>query len=191
MTSEVFDCEHIETALQSIEADIGASEIHGTLCGLLCASRNTQIDSWFATLVPAIDNQDLLQREARQALMLLYEETQRQLNDPTCDFQLLLPGDNSDATARTIGLGDWCQGFIMGFMMSGIKDFRKLPENAAEVAQDIVEISRIGSEYQHEHNEDDAQALEELIEYVRVGVLLMNEEIHPSRAAPVMATRPP
>lgn len=190
MTNDVFDCDQIESALQSLAADIGSSEIHGTLCGLLCASNNTQANSWFVSLVPEIDNSNLLQKEAQQLLVLLYEETQRQLNDPTCDFQLLLPDDYTDLATRTISLGDWCQGFIMGFMMCGIKDFRKLPENSAEVAQDIVEMSRIGSEYESENTEDDAEALEELIEYVRVGVLLINEELHPSRAAPVMTPEP-
>jgi len=188
MTNDVFDCDHIESALQSLEADIGPSEIHGTLCGLLCATNDTQADSWFRSLVPESNNNDLLHQEARQSLVLLHEETQRQLNDPTCDFQLLLPGDYVDAVTRTINLGEWCQGFVMGFMMCGIKDFRKLPENSSEVAQDIAEMSRIGSEYESENTEDDAEALEELIEYVRVGVLLINEELHPSRAAPVITT---
>ena len=186
MTNEVFDFEQIESALQNLNADIGPSEIHGTLCGLLCASNDTQADSWFVSLVPDIDTNDLLQKEARQTLILLYEETLQHLNDPTCDFQLLLPGDYADLATRTISLGEWCQGFIMGFMMSGIKDFRKLPENSAEVAQDIVEIAKIGSEYDSKNTEDDAEALEELIEFVRVGVMLINEELHPTRAAPII-----
>ncbi|MEJ2180050.1 MAG: UPF0149 family protein [Gammaproteobacteria bacterium] len=190
MTNDVFDCDHIESALQSLEADIGPSEIHGTLCGLLCATNDTQADSWFRSLIPESNNNDLLHEEARQSLALLHKETQRQLNDPTCDFQLLLPGDYVDAVTRTVSLGEWCQGFVMGFMMCGIKDFRKLPENSAEVAQDIMEMSRIGSEYESENTEDDAEALEELIEYVRVGVLLINEELHPTRAAPVMSPEP-
>jgi len=190
MTNNVFDCDQIESALQSLDADIGPSEIHGTLCGLLCATNDTQADSWFRSLIPKIDNKDLQQKEAEQSLVLLYKETQRQLNDPTCDFQLLLPGDYVDLATRTISLGDWCQGFVMGFMMCGIKDFRKLPENSAEASQDIAEMARIGSEYESENTEDDAEALEELIEYVRVGVMLINEELHPSRAAPIMTPEP-
>ena len=186
MTNEVFDCEQIETVLQNLDADIGPSELHGTLCGLLCATSNTQADNWFVSLVPEIDSNNLLQKEAKQTLMLLYEETQQHLNDPTCDFQLLIPGDYAELATRTISLGDWCQGFIMGFMMSGIKDFRKLPENSAVVAQDIVEIAKIGSEYNSDNTEDDAEALEELIEFVRVGVMLINEELHPTRAAPIV-----
>ena len=187
MTSDVFDCDYIESALQTLEADITPSEIHGTLCGMLCATGNTDAHSWFQSLIPATNESDLLAREARDTLIKLHDETRRQLNDPTCDFQLVLPDEQSDLDSRTLGLGDWCQGFVMGLMMSGLKDFRKLPENSAEAAQDIVEISRIGSKYQSEGNEDEAVALEELIEYVRVGVLLINEELHPSRAAPIIS----
>ena len=186
MTNNVFDCDEIESALQTLEADITASEIHGTLCGMLCATVDTQATSWFQSLVPASAANDLLAKEARDKLALLYDETRRQLNDPTCNFQLLLPDAQTDLNTRTLGLGDWCKGFVMGLMMGGLKDFRKLPENSAEAAQDIVEISRIGSKYESEGDEEDAVALEELIEYVRVGVMLINEELHPSRAAPVI-----
>jgi yecA family protein len=186
MTNNLFDCDRIESALQTLEADINPSEIHGTLCGMLCATGDTKANSWFQSLVPASDNSNLLAKEAREILARLYDETRQQLNDPTCDFQLLLPDEQSDLDTRTTSLGDWCQGFVMGLMMGGLKDFRKLPEDSAEVAQDIVEISRIGSKYESEGNEEDALALEELIEYVRVGVLLINEELHPSRAAPII-----
>ena len=82
MTNDVFDCDQIESALQSLDADIGPSEIHGTLCGLLCATNDTQADSWFRSLIPKIDNKDQQQKEAEQSLVLLYKETQRHLNDP-------------------------------------------------------------------------------------------------------------
>jgi hypothetical protein len=186
MTNNVFDFSQIESALQALEADTNPSEIHGTLCGMLCATSDTQANSWFQSLIPASDANDLLAKEARHTLVILYDETQRQLNDPTCDFQLLLPDEGTDLGTRSISLGDWCQGFVMGLIMSGLKDFRKMPENSAEAAQDIVEISRIGSNYLTEGGEEDAAALEELIEYVRVGVLLINEELHPSRAAPAL-----
>ena len=188
MTLEVFDYDQVESTLQALEADINPSEIHGTLCGMLCATGNTQASSWYQSLLPASEPGDLLANEARNTLAALYDETQRQLNDPTCDFQLLIPGEQTDLGTRTISLGDWCQGFVMGLMMGGLKDLRKMPENSAEAAQDIVEIAKIGSNYQSAEDEDDAAALEELIEYVRVGVLLINEELHPTHAAPVITT---
>ena len=101
MTSDVFDCDRIESALQTLEADINPSEIHGTLCGMLCATSNTKANSWFQSLVPASDDSDLLVKEARETLARLYEETLQQLNDPTCDFQLLLPDEQTDLGTRT------------------------------------------------------------------------------------------
>jgi len=184
MTNLPLDYDQIESALQTIGADINASEIHGTLSALLCADARLDADNWYQPLIPETDNSDLLQKEACDILKLLFHETKQHLNDPTCDYQLLLPNDDNIDT-RTVALGDWCQGFIMGLMMCGINDFHKLPENSAEVSQDIVEISRVGSTYQSEESEEDAVALEELIEYVRVGVLLINEELHPDKKAPV------
>jgi len=178
MTNLSIDCDQVETALQELGADINASEIHGTLCALLCADSANTGQNWFQTLVPDTENDRFV--EAVQTLNLLCLESRQNLNDPTCDFQLLLPLDD-DIEARTTALADWCQGFIMGLMMCGLKDFHKLPENSAEVSQDIMEISRASSGYNLEETAEDETALEELVEYVRVGVLLINEELNPER----------
>jgi yecA family protein len=188
MTNLPLDYDQIESALQTLGADINTSEIHGTLCAILCVDGQLDADNWYQSSIPETDNNDLLQNEAKQMLSLFYNETRQHLNDPTCDFQLMLPVGDNDLNARTIALGDWCQGFIMGLMTCGIKDFRKMPENSAEVTQDIVEISRAGTTYESEDSEEDAVALEELIEYVRVGVLLINEEFHPDKKAPVTSS---
>ena len=181
MTNFSIDCDRIEHALQTLDADINASEIHGTLCALLCADSSITGENWYKTLVPATDNNNVLHGEAKQTLNLFCDETRQQLNDPTCDYQLMLPSDDNDITTRTTALSDWCQGFIMGLMICGVKDFQKLPEDSAEAAQDIMEISRASSSYEMAQTEEDEVALEELIEYVRVGVLLINEELNPER----------
>lgn len=181
MTNLTIDYDQIELALQTLEADIDASELHGTLCALLCADTANTGEKWYQSLIPDIEYPDELQNEATQILEFLRQQSQRELNDPTCDFQLLLPMDDSDITTRATALADWCQGFIMGLMMCGLKDFHKLPENSSEVCTDILEISRASSQYTTEETEEDEAALEEIIEYVRVGVLLINEELNPDK----------
>lgn len=185
MTNAVFDWDHIESVLQVLGADTNPGELHGTLCGLFCAQREVVREQWFESLVPAVEQANLSHRDVAESLKQLFDETERQFGDPTCDFQLLLPDSSNNLDTRTQALGDWCQGFVMGMMMGGSKDFQQLPENSAEAANDIVEIARAGSKYEAEDTEEDAAALEELIEYVRVGVLLINEELHPTRAAPL------
>ena len=181
MTNLTIDCDQVEAALQKLGAEINASEIHGTLCALLCVDSVNTGQNWFQSLVPEPESTESLNENIAQTLNLLCDETRQNLNDPSCDFQLLLPMDDEDTGTRTTALADWCQGFIMGLMMCGLKDFHKLPENSAEVSQDIMEISRIDSGYETEETEEDETALEELIEYVRVGVLLINEELNPER----------
>lgn len=185
MTNMSTDFDQVEHALQTLGADINASEIHGTLSALLCADAANIGDNWFQSMVPEIENGNALHDEAINTLNLLSNETRQNINDPTCDYQLLLPSDDNDIATRTTALSDWCQGFIMGLMVCGLKDFHKMPEDSAEVTKDILEISRAGSSYEIDDSEEDENALEELIEYVRVGVLLINEELNPDRKAAI------
>jgi len=183
--SNTINSDAINSALERLNTDISCSETHGTLCGLLCAENMTDPLTWFRQMLTNIDDNDLLQREAQLVLGHLHEATLKQLNDPTCDFQLLLPNDTEDLENRVHALGSWCQGFLFGLSMGGINDFRKLPENAAEISQDITEIARAGTSYDLQGTDDDEKALENLIEYVRVGILLINEEMHPNKVSTV------
>jgi uncharacterized protein YgfB (UPF0149 family) len=65
----------------------------------------------------------------------------------------------------------------------GIQDIEKLPGDSGEIVRDFVDISRADT-YELEGGEEDEVAYNELLEYVRTGVLLLNEELHPSKAPP-------
>ena len=56
-----------------------------------------------------------------------------------------------------------------------------MPEDVAELVRDITEISRADFEIE-EADEDDEQAFSEVVEYVRMGVLLINDELQPLKA---------
>ena len=58
----------------------------------------------------------------------------------------------------------------MGLLESGIKEFDKLPEDAAEVAKDLVEISQLDTSLDNSGTDSDLMHLEE---YVRVGVQIL------------------
>jgi uncharacterized protein YgfB (UPF0149 family) len=65
----------------------------------------------------------------------------------------------------------------------GMKDLAALPADSSEVMRDLVEIARAGG-YDLEEGEEDEVAYNELLEYVRTGVLLINEELNPTQAPP-------
>ncbi|HEC19481.1 MAG TPA: YecA family protein [Gammaproteobacteria bacterium] len=179
------DYHTLTNALTRLDTEVTPSEVHGTLAGLLCAHTGAGADVWQQALWPNLPSDDLLAAEAREVFQQVHEATRRQLNDPTCDFEMLLPDDDAGLDIRVHALGDWCQGFLLGLSLGGVKDFAPLPEDAREIANDMLEISRAGSSYDLEGSEEDENAYAELVEYLRVGVLLINEELQPTQAAPI------
>ncbi|MCF6257781.1 MAG: UPF0149 family protein [Gammaproteobacteria bacterium] len=175
----------LDSALHRLDTEITPSEVHGTLCGLLCANSNAGVDIWQQALWPNQPGGDLLAAEAHEIFKQTHDVTRRQLNDPTCEFQMLLPDDNDSLDARVNALGDWCQGYLIGLSLGGITDFAPLPEDAREITKDLLEIARAGTSYELEGSEEDENAYAELVEYLRVGVLLINEELQPTQAPPV------
>lgn len=176
----------IADALEKLETEVTPSEVHGTLCGLLCARTSANAELWQHNLWPQaiMDKSDLLVAEALEIFNQLHDITRLQLNDPNCEFQLLLPVDDDHIDIRVNALGDWCQSYLIGLALGGVKDFSPLPDDAREVANDLVEIARAGTSYSLEGNEEDENAYAELVEYLRVGVLLINEELQPTQAPP-------
>ena len=106
------------------------------------------------------------------------QDTQQQLNDTEADFQLLLPDDEETLDARTVALADWCHGFTYGLAMGGLKEDRELPEDTAEIIRDLTEIARADFD-SGEASEADEEAFMHIHEYVRMGVLLITEELQP------------
>ena len=185
MQRDLPDYQAINHALDKLDTDIMPSEVHGTLCGLLCANTGAAAEVWQQALWPNRPSGDLLAAEANEIFTTCHDITRLQLNDPNCEFQMLLPDDDDSLDQRVHALGDWCQGYLIGLSLGGIKDFAPLPDDAREIANDILEIARAGTTYELEGNEEDENAYAELVEYLRVGVLLINEELQPTQAPPV------
>lgn len=179
------DFSDIAFALDKLDTEVVPGEVHGMICGLLCANTAAKAGTWIESLWPHLPEGDVLVGEAIAVFKQLHDATRAQLNDPACDFQLLLPDDDISLDARVHALGDWCQGFLIGLSLGGVTDFSPLPEDAREIAKDLVEIARAGTSYELEGNEEDEQAYAELMEYLRVGVLLINEELQPTQAPPL------
>jgi hypothetical protein len=94
-----------------------------------------------------------------------------------------LPDDDEPLEERTIALGQWCMGFLAGLASGG--QFNALSEEASEAIEDLQQIARAeltAAEGGAEDNEDDEQALAEIIEYVRVVALMMREDFRGPRS---------
>jgi yecA family protein len=171
------DYDHLQQALIKAEG-LSAAEAHGLLCGMHCAAGRVGLDAWLAQVFEELDLNNLLVREACQQLVGLHVSTQQQLNDPEAGFSLLLPDDEVSLMERTDALAEWCQGFVYGLAAGGLKQASELPPDTAELLADLVQIARVGVD-DGSMDEADEDAYMQLCEYVRMGVLLINEELQP------------
>lgn len=182
-TATGIDHERLERALRRADALTGAAEAQGALCGLLCAQGRADREAWQAQVIGERPDGDILAREAEDLLGALYEETVRQLNDGAMAFHLLLPDDEQPLGRRAEALGRWCQGFLFGLGLGGVREEKELPADVREILRDLAEISKVEFDVT-DAGEEEERAYAEIVEYVRVGVLLINEEMHPVKAPP-------
>ena len=179
------DIEKIEQALTRLQAEMDASECHGIITGLLLARGNASEDEVLAAIAPQRPAGDILAREAAAELASLVQVTSQELSDSTCAFNPLLLDEAATMESRLFALSDWIQGFLLGLSRGGVEDYSKLPEEAAEFVEDLVEMARATGYELEEDEEENETSYMELVEYLRTGILLMNELLHPTLAAPV------
>lgn len=169
----------LEDSLLRVEADFTASEVHGIACAVLAFNNQYAEKAWQIQVLKG-DTQDFYIQETRRLLKQLFNTTLTQLNSGNLDFELLLPPEQDSLEAQVAALQKWCQGFAFGLALSGLKTMQDLPEDTRDWVQDVVKIGAAGEMDVHDEDESET-AFIELAEFVRVGVLLMNEELQPIR----------
>ena len=192
MMSHFPDISQLDELLITTDSALGASEAHGTLCGMLCAQGSTDAAQWMLHVLGERDEGSQALREVGEKLLKIHQMSVEQMNDSNIEFELMLPDDDDDLEDRVEALGVWCQGFVYGLALGGIKEDTELPENSKELIQDILEISRAGYVADEEAdiaiaeenaNEEDEVAFMEVSEYVRMGILLVYEELQPLQSS--------
>ncbi|HET7925427.1 MAG TPA: UPF0149 family protein [Rhodanobacteraceae bacterium] len=175
MTRSPLTHAELATALKTLRLGVGASDLHGSLTGYLCAGGKAGVEEWPLALQIEPPSANALNDAA---LRRLYTECRTQLEDPDLGFEPLLPGNEAPVEHRAEALVEWCRGFLGGVGLSGAQP-RVLSTDATEVLSDISRIA--GSQFAYEDAEEDENALSEVLEFVRVGVLLLHAEMRKPR----------
>ncbi len=179
ITMQATDYEQLELALGRAGAVMGASECHGTLCGLHCVGRINNSEQLSSRALAQEGGEQQAVADCRQALDELARHTRDILEHAGLEFEPLLPHDAHDLQARVEALSAWCQGFLGGLGEAGSGLLERLPEDSREVVSDLVEISRAGLEVDDSSLDEQEGAYAEIVEYVRVGVMLLLEDLNP------------
>jgi len=173
---------HLQELLTEEHSLADAAEAHGMLAGCLCAAGGFRFEDWLKEILP----DGRAAPAAAPSLREFYTATANALLQPDMEFELLLPEDEQSLTARTAALARWCQGFLYGLGAGAIPDMRQLPGDVGEIVRDLIEITHAGVDPQQDEQSNES-AYAELVEFVRVGVQLLFEELAGARRAPALA----
>ncbi|MGH8207440.1 MAG: UPF0149 family protein [Steroidobacteraceae bacterium] len=170
------DYAEIQRSLMQSHALADPAEAHGTLAGALCALGPYRFEDWLAEILP----DGAPAGPAEPALATLYTRTVASLSGRDMNFDLLIPDDDRPIEERTRALTAWCTGFLYGLGTNGAADPQRLPGDLGEIVRDLSEITRAGVD-SSDSLEANESALAELVEFVRVGVQLVFDELEPLR----------
>lgn len=184
----------LAVALDSLGRPMTVAELHGGFCGLLCAGGSGAASAWLEQCVSEVDTEAATAEEVRGVFRLMELETWRALASADLEFTLLLPEDDVSLEDRVSELGFWCHGFLSGLGLGGLQ----LPEDTLtrstddsddefenpveEIVKDFAAISRAGlSAAERNDSADTDFAVAEIVEYVRVSVQIVFEDVGDAR----------
>lgn len=180
------DYQTLTQALERLQVAADAAECQGAMSAVVCLTGEAGLSAWLGAHFPEIESAvaggDALAAETRRMIVELYQLTQDQLGQGNFEYALLMPDDDEPLSLRTDALSHWCQGFMMGLSYSGVSDPGQFSGETAEILGDIQEISQVSSA-SLENNEEEEQSYVELVEYLRVGVMLFCENLRSSKGS--------
>jgi uncharacterized protein YgfB (UPF0149 family) len=183
----------LRESLSHAGAVVAAPELHGGICGALCAGGPVAAQRWLDETL-ADDTADVAVAASaalREPLQDLLRSSWQALHEAELAFELLLPDDDSPLDEQVAALGAWCQGFLGGLGRSApevgrVERDKPRAEQGPleEIMTDFAEISRAGITDEDAADPTQAEfALAEVQEYVRVSVQIVFGELAERRGA--------
>nr|WP_269749988.1 UPF0149 family protein [Pseudomarimonas arenosa] len=156
----------LDQLLRGLQLGVDPSELHGALCGFLCAGGEASEHGWLEQLALQADRKD----HEVEMLLDLFRVSAAQLLDPQFGFELLLPEDERPLRDRVDAVITWARGFLGGFgLAAGAR-----PALSAEGDEALRDIGRIAEAAPSCDDPDsDDESLAEIVEFLRVAAMLL------------------
>ncbi|WP_026970914.1 MULTISPECIES: UPF0149 family protein [Aliagarivorans] len=157
-----------EELLEKHELMVNPSEVHGLITGMFAGGMASK-DEWLSNINDMINDGQGLPADVKREMGQLHLATFQGLSDSLLSFQLLMPDDDYSPEERAEAIAQWVQSFLVGFGLMQ-SDLSKLAEDVQELIHDFSEISKLSPELEGSE-EDNEQALFQVVEYVRIGAV--------------------
>lgn len=158
------------------------AELHGDLCGQLCAGRTPDLSAWLLQAMRFIEVEALDSAESKVELAELLEQTEAGLKDPELGFKLLVADEDFSLNERMQTLLEWCEGFLSALADNQRFKEGRLSEELKEALEDLEQVAGMTDPLEDdEANEQDFFAV---VEYVRMTAMLLYSECQSDQPSP-------
>ncbi len=171
------DYTELSTALNQTTLKLHPSQVHGLIAGILCAGKTDDAKSKSENAWENLVTGGKKSAKMHALLQTLYDVSENQLREFLFDFQLILPPDDEPLSTRAEALTLWCQGMLTGLKLVQIPIEHREAGEVTEAINDLIEIAKMNYEHVVASEEDEA-AYVELVEYVRMAVILIYQDLH-------------
>ncbi|MFG0171751.1 UPF0149 family protein [Legionella pneumophila] len=153
---------------------MSGSELHGIMCGYLCAGTDSQGEAYIRALLN--NKKDEQSRNALLSMFSVFSISQQQMNNFDFEFEMLLPDDDESLVTRAQAFSEWCEGFTQGLTIAGVGMEQFYEEESQDALQHLIEFAELDCE-SLEVGEEDERALMEVSEYTRMAVLRLHSDL--------------
>ena len=171
----------LDEALENCDSGRNSIQAHGLLCGYIMTHGLKGHDMWLHRMFENSSNEK--GDKYKYIFDDLFIKTWQQLEGRQSEFELFLPGDDRGLLTRAKAIGSWCDSYLHGLISSVTTEKLKKAINREPTSiliKDLLEMTKatIGEEDDDETNE---RSYAELVEYTRIAVQLIFEELDESR----------
>lgn len=180
----------LEDVLRRAGSNWSAAQAHGLLCSRLAVMGAEGGPDWLGQILQDSDPGTVEHGESIALMDDIYSITYEQLAARQSEFGLLLPVDSAAPDIVTSALAEWCEGFLHGLVSDVRADDLKqklATDPLDDIIKDMLQITRAEVDAD-EGDDENEEALTELVEYLRVAAQLVYEELaklrHPVETIP-------
>lgn len=179
------DFDEIGDIFVRLGLSISPAELHGLLVGSLSGSLTLTFQEWLQEAADYFNVALTTLEEPDTEMQTFYQSASEQLKDSDLGFRPLLPDDDCDLDSRLIALSEWCQGFLNGFgrhqrLSNDGQAGHKISDDGHEALRDLAAIFQVGLESDSLPGETEEEYYTDIVEHVRVTVLLLFLETNAS-----------
>lgn len=161
--------------LKSLEVLASPAELHAQASAMLCFNADTDYATWVRAVMTDFCVADIIPEAVQEVFSAVFEMAKKQLADDQYGYNLMLPDDNSELGERLAELSAWVQAFISGLGQAGFSNVG-LSSEGREFISDLNAITLLDERV--EGVESDEMDYQQVIEYVRCGVMLIYAELN-------------